>query len=92
VRLAQKLSDAAQRDVDNLVAQLRAGNPNPGIGTRSLGGKFFELRGRNAGRVIIYENSSGSYDIVGKFQGHALGDKANSTIINTLMSDFKTLP
>ena len=85
VRLAQSLSQGAQRDVDNLLSALRAGNANPGIGTRALGNSFFELRGRNAGRVIIKQTSSGSFDIIGKFQGHARGDAANSAIIQKLI-------
>jgi len=81
IRLAQKLSQSAQRDVDKLLSALKSGNANPGIGTRALGNSFFELRGSNAGRVIIKQTSSGSFDIVGKFQGHARGDAANSAII-----------
>jgi RHS repeat-associated protein len=85
-RLAQKLSQGAQRDVDSLLSALRAGNANPGIGTRALGNGFFELRGRNAGRVIIKQTSSGAFDIIGKFQGHARGDAANSAIIQRFIS------
>jgi hypothetical protein len=90
-RLAQNLSQAAQRDVDNLVAQLKAGNANPGIGTRALGNGFFELRGANSGRVIIKQKSAGEYDIVGKFQGHVRGDSANSTTIKRLVSDYEKM-
>jgi len=88
VRQAERLGQAVQRDVDNLVAALRAGNINPGIGTRALGNNFFELRGANAGRVIVKKTGAGSFDIVGKFQGHARGDAANSAIIQRLISDY----
>ena len=85
------MSGAAQRDVDNLLGQLRAGNANPGIGTRSLSDGFFELRGKNAGRVIVKQTSSGTFDVVGKFQGHVRGDAANSATIQRLISDFNKL-
>jgi hypothetical protein len=87
-RLAQALSEGAQRDVDLLLAHLRAGNMNPGIGTRTLGGGFYELRGANAGRVIVKQTSAGTFDIVGKFQGHVRGKTANSEIIEKLMEDY----
>ncbi len=92
IRLAEKLNEAAQRDVDSLLNALREGNRNPGIGTRNLGDQFFELRGRNAGRVIIKQRSASSFDIVGKFVGHARGDKANSEIIQRLITDYGNLP
>lgn len=88
IRQAKGLSQAAQRDVDNLLSQLAKGNANPGIGTRALGNGFFELRGANAGRVIVYQRSAGQFDIVGKFQGHVRGDAANSSIIQRFISDF----
>ncbi|MCG8421339.1 MAG: hypothetical protein MJE77_25760 [Proteobacteria bacterium] len=90
-RLAQGLGQAAQRDVDKLVAALRAGNMNPGIGTRALGNGFFELRGANAGRVIVKQKGTGTFDIVGKFQGHVRGDAANSRTIQRLMNDYTNL-
>jgi hypothetical protein len=91
VRLANKLGGSAQRDVDNLLSQLGAGNANPGKGTTALGGGFFELRGNNAGRVIVKQESAGSFDIVGKFQAHVRGDKANSATIQRLINDYKNL-
>ena len=87
-RLAQGMSEAAQRNVDNLLTQFRGGNMNPGIGTRQLGGGFFELRGANAGRVIVKQVSAGVYDIVGKFQAHALGDAANSKLVRRLIDEY----
>jgi RHS repeat-associated protein len=90
-RLASGLGDAVQKDVDHLVGQLVAGNANPGIGTRALGGGFFELRGRAGGRVIVKQTDAGSFDIVGKFQGHAKGDKANSATIQKLIDDYQSL-
>jgi hypothetical protein len=53
-----------------------------------LGNGFFELRGANAGRVIIKETRVNTFDIVGKFQGHVRGNAANSAIIRRLMSDY----
>jgi RHS repeat-associated protein len=87
-RLAERLSQSAQRDVDALLNQLRAGNMNPGRGTRALGDGFFELRGANAGRAIVKQTGAGSFDIVGKFQGHVRGDTANSAVIQRLMNDY----
>jgi Domain of unknown function (DUF4157) len=89
IRQAEAMSEAAQADVDNLLAQFKKGNANPGIGTRSLGDGFYELRGRNAGRVIVKQKSAGSFDIVGKFQGHARGAAANSAIIKNLIKEYK---
>ncbi|WP_437913731.1 RHS repeat-associated core domain-containing protein [Sorangium sp. So ce302] len=91
VRQAEALSEAAQRDVDTLLGQLRAGNMNPGIGTRALGGGFFELRGANAGRAIVKQTGESSFDIVGKFQGHVRGDAGNSAIIQRLIGDYNAL-
>lgn len=91
VRAAGNLGEQAQRDVDALLSQLRSGNVNPGIGTRSLGNNFFELRGANAGRVIVKQTSAGAFDIVGKFQGHVRGDAANSAIIARLIGDYSGL-
>lgn len=88
VRLAERMSEQAQRDVDHLVGELAKGNLNAGIGSRNLGSGFIELRGRRAGRVIIKDLGDGRYEIVGKFQGHAVGDKANSEIIKRLMEGY----
>lgn len=88
VRLAESMSEQAQRDVDSLLAQLASGNVNPGIGTNTLGRGFFELRGSNAGRVIVRQTSAGEFDIVGKFQGHVRGDAENGRIINRLIDDY----
>jgi RHS repeat-associated protein len=89
VRHSKSLGQAAQRDVDSLLAALRAGNPNPGIGTRALGDNFFELRGANAGRVIVKQTGTGAFDIVAKFQGHLRGDAANSALIERFIRDYK---
>ena len=89
-RLARGLTGVVQRDVDSLVANLLKGNLNPGIGTRALGNGFFELRGGNAGRVVIKSLGNKRYDIVGKFQGHARGDAANSAIIKNLMGGYRS--
>lgn len=88
-RLANKLKETVQADVDHLINELKKGNINAGIGTRNLGKGFYEMRGRNAGRIIVKDLGNGKYDIVGKFQGHALGDAANSKIINRLIRDYQ---
>ncbi|MEM9584736.1 MAG: hypothetical protein AAGA08_16620, partial [Pseudomonadota bacterium] len=88
VRQAQALSQQAQRDVDNLVAQLKAGNLTAGIGPRQLGDGFVELRGRNAGRVIVKQTSATEFTVVGKFQAHVRGDAQNSRIIQRLIEEF----
>jgi hypothetical protein len=82
------MSEQAQADVDHLLGELQKGNDRAGVGTRPLGGGFYELRGRNGGRVIVKAESAGSYVIVGKFQGHVRGDAANSEIINRLKGDY----
>lgn len=64
---------------------------NPGIGTRALGNGFFELRGANAGRVIVQQTSGGAFDIVGRFQGHVRGDAANRSTIQRPMRDYNAL-
>jgi RHS repeat-associated protein len=87
VRQAKALSQTAQRDVDSLLGAFRAGNTNPGIGTRNLGGGFYELRGANAGRVILHQGSANQFTIVGKFQAHVRGDTANSAIIQRLIKE-----
>jgi hypothetical protein len=89
VREAKALSQAAQKDVDSLIAQLIKGNANPGMGTRALSNGFYELRGRHAGRVIIKELSHGKFDIVGKFQAHVRGDTENSALIERLIQDYR---
>lgn len=89
IRQAEAMGEAAQADADHLLAELKKGNANPGIGTRSLGDGFYELRGRNGGRVIVKQTSAGSFDIVGKFQGHIRGASANSGIIKKLMEVYK---
>lgn len=60
---------------------------NVGIGSRNLGNGFYELRGADAARVIIQRVGPKSFDIVGKFQGHARGDSANSAIIQKLIGN-----
>ena len=79
-RAARSMSDKAQQDVDNIIEQLRNGNANPGKGTKALDNGFLESRGQNGGRVIV-KQIEGGYEILAKFQGHALGDNANSKFI-----------
>ena len=84
---AEDMSDQAQRDVDHLTKELQKGNPEAGIGSREIGDSFFELRGHNAGRVIVKKIHDTYYVIVGKFQGHVRGDAANSATIERLKRD-----
>jgi hypothetical protein len=89
VRLARDMSPQAQRDVDHLVGELRSGNINgAGLGSRPLGRGFTEMRGPEGGRVIVKQTGERSYDIVGKFQAHARGDRVNTQVINRLMRDY----
>lgn len=88
VRQAQAMSEQAQREVDTMLAQLAAGNENPGMGARPLGHGFSELRGLNGGRVIVRRVDAGAFDVVGKFQGHVRGDAANSQTIQRLIGDY----
>jgi RHS repeat-associated protein len=90
-RLAKSMSEAAQRDVDGLLSQFRAGNSSPGIGTRPLESGFYELRGANNGRVIVKRISAGTYEIVGKFQAHALAKAGNSNVIQRLIQSYNAL-
>jgi hypothetical protein len=64
-RHASKLSGAHQRAVDDLTAQLAAGNMNPGIGTKHLFRGVFEARARNGARVY-FRHTPGNIEIVGK--------------------------
>jgi hypothetical protein len=82
------LSKEAQNDVDMLVRKLMDGVLDAGLGKRALKGGFLELRGTHAGRVIVKQTGPASFDIVGKFQAHALGDAANSTVIKKLISGY----
>ncbi|MEM7581858.1 MAG: RHS repeat-associated core domain-containing protein [Acidobacteriota bacterium] len=86
---AKRLSQDAARDVKNLVKRLSQGNTNPGKGTSALGSGFFELRGNNAGRVIVKQVGPNAFDIVGTFQGHKGGDAKNSRIIQRFINDYK---
>jgi Pretoxin HINT domain len=88
-RQAEQMGEAAQRDVDSLLNELRKGNRNPGSGSRALGNGYIELRGRNGGRVIVRQTGDNTYDIIGKFQGHRRGDTANSRVINRLIRDYE---
>jgi len=69
VREAERMGkdQAAQKDVNNLIEQLRSGNNNTGIGNRRV--KSFknvsEARGRNEGRVYFRE-MNGKIEILAK--------------------------
>jgi hypothetical protein len=55
-------------------------------GTRYLGNNFYELRGKSIpARVIVRQIGPKTFEIIGKFQGHARGDAANDQIIERLI-------
>jgi RHS repeat-associated protein len=87
-RLAKDMSEQAKRDVRHLLKAFGNGNVKPGLGTRDLGNKFYELRARNAGRVLVKQTSAGTFDVVAKFQAHTRGDTANSAMLEKLMRDY----
>lgn len=85
---ATDMSEQAQREVDHLTKELQKGNDKAGIDPGSLGDELLELRGPNAGRVIVKKIHDTYYVIVGKFQGHVRGDAANSATIERLKRDY----
>ena len=88
-RLANDLSEQAQKDADHLVAELKKGNLNAGIGPRRLEKGFSSCGAGTESRVIVKKTGDNSYDIAGKFQGHKKGDSANSDTIRKLMDDYE---
>ncbi|WP_187829800.1 D-Ala-D-Ala carboxypeptidase family metallohydrolase [Labrys sp. KNU-23] len=87
-KLAKSLSQQARKDVDNILGQYAKGNQNPGIGSKPIGSRFTELRGKNGGRAIIARTGRNEYDIVGTFQAHVRGDTQNSATIKRLIADY----
>ena len=61
------ITQAAQKDVNNLIEQLSSGNANPGIGTERVKGlkNVSEARARNEGRVYFREKD-GKIEILAK--------------------------
>lgn len=51
MREAERAGRSHQIGIDRLTAQLRAGNTNPGLGSRPIGGGISEARGRDGSRV-----------------------------------------
>lgn len=64
-RHASKLEGEQQTAADGLVRQLKAGNPNPGTGSKHLFGGVHEARSRNGAR-IYFRSKPGEVEIVGK--------------------------
>lgn len=81
VREAENLSEAAQREVDDLIERYLAGNKNPGTHNRNLEGNIRYLRGRNGGRVFFRETADGYMEVLGK------SDKANEDRVIRLVLD-----
>ena len=90
IKLAERMGEQAQRDVDEIVAKLQRGyGETIGIGPRFIGNNMWELRGKNGGRVIIHKNTNQEISIVAKFQAHQKGDDKYSDIIKKIMEDYK---
>jgi hypothetical protein len=87
--VAEGLSDQAQRDVNNVLNEFMKGNDNPGLGKRSLRDGYFELRGRNNGRVILKQTGPNQYDIVGKFEAHTAGADKDTRLIQRLKDEYE---
>jgi RHS repeat-associated protein len=81
-RLAGRLSGRVQRDVDALTAQLRAGNLNPGSGTRSLFNGIMEARTAGGGRVA-FRMVDDQVEILAKFD-----KKDQSRALATLRREY----
>jgi len=90
-RQAKGISEQAAREIQSLKRQFANGNESPGIGSNQIRNKYFELRGRRGGRVIVKQTGEDRWDIVGEFQGHKRGDAANSKIINRLIDEYEKL-
>jgi hypothetical protein len=89
--LYKKTADHIKNEAKSLIEKMKAGNDNPGLGNRSLGGGFIEIRGSNNARIIVKDLSGKGteFDVIGIFEGHAKGHDANSKIINTLIEEYK---
>ena len=81
-------SAAAKREIRSLIKTLSNGGVLPGD-SKGLKKGYLELKGRNGGRVIVKKVSDAMFDIVGVFQGHKLGDKANSSLIQELITAYE---
>lgn len=78
VRYADEAGRSVQKSIDALTDQLRAGNLNPGIGTKNLFKDIFYARARDGARVFYRQTSEG-IEILAK------ANKANeSQVIGTL--------
>lgn len=42
----------------------------------------------NEVRAIVKQTGAGTFEIIGKFQGDGLGDRANAEIIERLIDDY----
>lgn len=72
VKIASNLNSREQAGIDSLIKQLMAGNPNPGMGVKLVGGTagILEVRHVSGGRVFFRRTVGGGIDIVAK-GGHA---------------------
>jgi hypothetical protein len=89
IRQAETMSVAAQRDTDHLLSEYAKGNTNPGMGNRSLGAGYVELRGRNNGRVILKQTGANQFDVVGKFETHRAGQNQDTEIMRRLIEEYE---
>ena len=68
IKAAEKAcrSREVQNDINVMEEQLRQGNMNPGIGSKSVGDGIIEFRGKNGGRIFARESENGVVEILGK--------------------------
>ncbi len=66
VREAERAGRSHQASLDSLTSQLQAGNLDPGIGSRPIGGGISEARARDGARVYFREGRDGAIEILGK--------------------------
>jgi hypothetical protein len=75
-------NERVQQEMDSLARQLREGNMNPGLGSKSLPGTDVSYaRGRNGAR-LFFRNVDGGIQIVGK------ADKGNETAVINRLKDL----
>ena len=82
VKEAETAGRSHQESLDRLVEQLRAGNSNPGIGTKPIGSGLSEARARDGARVYFRTSDTG-IEILGK------SNKANQeAVIREVQRNF----
>lgn len=64
-KINKNLPKQNKKEIDNLIYQLQKGNTNPGIGTKHISPKVYELRGRKGGRVYYSKKDNKHYTVLG---------------------------